>query len=32
MEIIYHMNYYWQSDKKTKVRNAFNNNMLTEGF
>ena len=22
-----HMNYYWQQDKKTKLRNAFNNNM-----
>ena len=25
----YHMNYYWQQDKKTKLRNAFNNNMST---
>ena len=26
MEIIYHMNYYWQQYKKNKLRNAFNNN------
>ena len=30
MEIIYHMNYYSQQDKKTKMRNAFNNNMSTD--
>ena len=24
------MNCYWQQDKKTKLRNAFNNNMSTE--
>ena len=24
------MNYYWQQDKKTKLRSAFNNNMSTE--
>ena len=24
------MNYYWQQDKKTKLRNAFNNNMSTD--
>ena len=29
MEIIYLINYYWQRDKKTKLRNAFNNNMST---
>ena len=31
MEImIYLMNYSWQQDKKTKLRNAFNNNMSTD--
>ena len=30
MELICHINYYWQQDKKTKVRNAFNNNMSTD--
>ena len=30
MEMIYHMNCYWQQDKKTKLRNAFNNNMSTD--
>ena len=30
MEIICHMNYYWQQDKKTKLRNAFNNNMSAD--
>ena len=30
MEILYHMNYYLQQDKKTKLRNAFNNNMSTD--
>ena len=29
MEIIYHMNYYSQQDK-TKVRNAFNDNMSAD--
>ena len=29
MEMIYYMNYYWQRDK-TKLRNAFNNNMSTD--
>ena len=29
MEMIYHMNYCWQQDKKTKLRSAFNNNMST---
>ena len=29
MEIIYHMNYYGQQDKKQKL-NAFNNNMQTD--
>ena len=24
------MNYYWQEDKKTKLRNAFNNNMSVD--
>ena len=24
------MNYYSQQDKKTKIRNVFNNNMLTD--
>ena len=28
--MIYHMNYYWQQDKKIELRNAFNNNMLTD--
>ena len=30
MEIIYHMNYYWQQYKKNKLRNAFNNNMSAD--
>ena len=30
MEIIYHINYYWQQDKKAKLRNAFNNNISTD--
>ena len=29
MEAIYHMNCYWQQDKK-KLRNAFNNNISTD--
>ena len=29
METIYHMNYHWQKDKKTKIRNALNSNMST---
>ena len=24
------MNYYWQQDKKTKLRDAFENNMSTD--
>ena len=24
------MNYYWQQDKKPKLRNAFENNMSTD--
>ena len=28
--MICRMNYYWQQDKKTKLRNKFNNNMSTE--
>ena len=28
--MICHMNCYWQQDKKTKLRNAFNNNMSTD--
>ena len=28
MEIICHMNYYWQQDKK-RLRNALNTNMST---
>ena len=24
------MNYYWQQEKKAKLRNAFNNNMATD--
>ena len=31
MEMICHMNCYWQEDeKKNKLRNAFNNNMSTD--
>ena len=30
MEMICHMNYHWQQDKKTKLRNAFNNNISTD--
>ena len=30
MEIICLMNYYWQQDKKPKLRNAFENNMSTD--
>ena len=30
MEAIYHINYYSLQDKKTKVRNAFNNNMSND--
>ena len=30
MEITYLMNYYWQKDNKTKLRNDFNNNMSTD--
>ena len=30
MEMIRIMNYYWQQDKKTKLRNAINNNMSTD--
>ena len=30
MEMICHTNYYWQQDKKTKLRNALNNNMSTD--
>ena len=30
MEIIYHMNYCWQQDKKTKLINAFNSNTSTD--
>ena len=30
MEMIYHMNYYWQQDKKNKLWNTFNNNMSTD--
>ena len=30
MKMIGHMNYYWQQDKKTKLGNAFNNNMSTD--
>ena len=30
MEMIYHMNFYWQQDKKPKLRNAFNNNISTD--
>ena len=30
MEIIYHMNYYSQQNKKIKIRNAFNNNTSTD--
>ena len=30
METIYIMNYYWQQDKKTKLRDAFENNMSTD--
>ena len=26
----YFMNYYWQQDKKTRLRNAFENNMSTD--
>ena len=29
MEMIWHMNYYWQQDK-AKLINAFNNNMPTD--
>ena len=29
METVYHMHCYWQQDTKTKLRNAFNNNMST---
>ena len=29
MVMIYHMNYYSQQEKKSKIRNAFNNNMST---
>ena len=28
--MICHMNCYWQQDKKTKLRNTFNNNMSTD--
>ena len=28
--MIYHMNCYWQQVKKTKLRNAFDNNMPTD--
>ena len=30
MEMIYHLNYYSQQDKRQKKRNAFNNNMSTD--
>ena len=30
MEMFYYMNYYQQQDIKTKLRSAFNNNMLTD--
>ena len=30
MEMMCLMNYYWQQDKKTKLRNSFNNNMSTD--
>ena len=30
METIYHMNCYWQQDKKKKLRNAFNNHIGTD--
>ena len=30
MKTISLMNYYWQQDKKIKLRNAFNNNMTTD--
>ena len=30
MEMISHINCYWQKDKKTKPRNVFNNNMSTD--
>ena len=30
MEMICHMNYYCQQRQKTKLRNAFNNNILTD--
>ena len=30
MGMIYHMNYYWQQDKKTKLKKSFNNNMSTD--
>ena len=30
MGIICHMNCYWQQDKKTKLRNAINNNMSND--
>ena len=30
MQIICDMNYYWQQEQKTKLRNAFNNNMSND--
>ena len=30
MEMICLTNYYWQQDKKTKLKNAFNSNMSTD--
>ena len=30
MEMIDHMHYYWQRGKKTKLRNAFDNNMSAD--
>ena len=30
MGMIYHMNYYWQQDKKTKLKKSFNDNMSTD--
>ena len=30
MQIICDMNYYWQQGQKTKLRNAFNNNMSND--
>ena len=28
--MFYHVNYFQQQDKKTKLRSAFNNNMSTD--